>query len=53
MEQLEKEGATEFVDAKGGGFDEGQGTKNVSSEVEPSDLVSEHLRVYTCLHKYM
>lgn len=33
------EGGTEFVDAEGGGFDEGQGTKNVSNEVEAENLV--------------
>lgn len=31
---------TDFEPAEGGGFDEGQGTKNVSDEVDAEDLVS-------------
>lgn len=40
------EGGTEFVDAEGGGFDEGQGTKNVSNEVEAENLVCEYLHIF-------
>ena len=46
IEHVEGEGATEFVDAEGGGFDEGQGAKNVSDEVDASNLVST-LNVFT------
>ena len=31
---MEGEGATEFVDAEGGGFDEGTGATNVSKDCE-------------------
>ena len=44
-------GGTEFVDAEGGGFDEGQGTKNVSNEVEAENLVCEFLLIY--MQSYM
>ena len=40
VELVDGEGATEFVEAEGGGFDEGQGAKNVSSEVDAENLVS-------------
>ena len=53
VEELDREGATEFVDAEGGGFDEGQGTKNVSSEVEPSDLVSICIPAYVYTTTYV
>ena len=39
VELVDGEGATEFVEAEGGGFDEGQGAKNVSSEVDAENLV--------------
>ena len=47
------EGGTEFVDAEGGGFDEGQGTKNVSNEVEAEDLVCEYLLRRTYIHAHI
>ena len=40
IEMDDQSGGTEFVDIEGGGFDEGEGTKNVSSEVDPSNVVS-------------
>ena len=35
----DQSGATEFVDLEAGGFDEGEGAKNVSSEVDPGSVV--------------
>ena len=35
-------GGTEFVDMAAGGFDDGQGNENVSSQVETENLVSNH-----------
>ena len=40
MEQVEGESGIDFETAEGGGFDEGVGTRNVSSEVDPETLVS-------------
>lgn len=37
MEGMEGE---EFVDIEAGGFDEGEGTKNVSSDIEKDNLAS-------------
>lgn len=34
VEEAEGEGATEFVDTEGGGFDEGTGTTNVSKDCQ-------------------
>lgn len=39
MEQIEGEAGTDFEPAEGGGFDEGLGSKNVSSQVDAGDLV--------------
>ena len=39
VEQVDREGGTEFEEAEGGGFDEGLGTKNVSNEVDADILV--------------
>ena len=33
-EEAQGEGATEFVDTEGGGFDEGTGTTNVSKDCQ-------------------
>ena len=33
-------GGTEFVDLEAGGFDDGQGNKNVSNQAEPDNFVS-------------
>lgn len=38
-EEMEGEGGTDFEAAEGGGFDEGQGMKNVSKEVDAENLV--------------
>ncbi len=52
IEVDEQSGGTEFVDIEGGGFDEGEGTKNVSNEVDPSNLVSHTFLVTSCyLHR--
>ena len=41
-EETEQEGqGTEFVDIEAGGFDEGEGQQNVSSQAEPNNLVSD------------
>ena len=37
---MEGEGATEFVDAEGGGIGEGEGAKDVSEQIESEDQVS-------------
>ena len=50
MVEEDGEGGTEFVDAEGGGFDEGQGTKNVSNEVEAENLVCAYLHRGTYVH---
>lgn len=45
-EEVEQDGeqGTDFETAEGGGFDEGVGSKNVSSEVDAENLV--HLCVF-------
>ena len=35
----EKESGTEFVDIEAGGFDDGEGSKNVSKDAVPENLV--------------
>ncbi|XP_035825952.1 midasin isoform X2 [Aplysia californica] len=40
-EEMEGEGATEFVDAEGGGLGEGQGAKDVSDQIESEDQLDE------------
>ena len=40
VEEVEGEAGTDFEAAEGGGFDEGQGTTNVSSQVDAENLVS-------------
>ena len=36
----EEAGGTEFVDMNAGGFDDGQGNENISSQAETDNLVS-------------
>ena len=50
IEQIEGERNTEFVNSEGGGLDDGQGTKNVSKEVEPSSLVSHSSYYYSYMY---
>ena len=38
----------EFVDIEAGGFDEGEGTKNVSNDIEKDNLAS--LKKLICIH---
>ena len=39
LESNESQG-TDFVDIEAGGFDQGQGDKNVSNKAEPDNIVS-------------
>ena len=36
---IDHSGATDFVDMEAGGFSEGSGEKNVSSQAEPENMV--------------
>lgn len=38
-EDMEESGGTEFIDMEAGGFDDGQGNQNVSSQAETDNLV--------------
>lgn len=46
----EETSGTEFVDMAAGGFDDGQGNENVSSQVETDNLVSNRLFVNLYVH---
>ena len=50
VEQVEGEGGTDFESAEGGGFDEGLGTKNVSSEVDAENLVRTQHAITNIVH---
>ena len=47
-DSVDETGETDFVDMEAGGFDDGQGNKNVSNQAEPDNLVSfcRRLRFY-------
>jgi len=44
--ECEGEGATEFVDVEGGGFDEGTGTTNVSKDCQDLKDQVTHYKIF-------
>lgn len=51
-ENAESTDGEEFLDIDAGGFDEGEGTKNVSDKVEKDNLVSHFLTICVVIINY-